>query len=56
MASLGRMIHKEIRLGDIMLSARTFLQMNILHSHYDSYILGDDVKDFNPIVIYGVMM
>ncbi|KAI3516914.1 hypothetical protein L1887_16059 [Cichorium endivia] len=47
-ASLGRTVHKESKLGDITLPAGTLLQLNILLLHYDSEIWGDDVKEFNP--------
>ncbi|CAI9296516.1 unnamed protein product [Lactuca saligna] len=45
---LGRIIHKETKLGDIMLPAGTLLHINVLLLHYDYEIWGDDVKEFNP--------
>ncbi|KAJ9554023.1 hypothetical protein OSB04_018068 [Centaurea solstitialis] len=47
-AVIGRVVHKETRLGNIMLPAGTFLQMNTILLHYDRDIWGDDVKEFNP--------
>ena len=46
--SLGRVIHKETKLGDITLPAGTLLQLNTMLLHYDRDIWGDDVKVFNP--------
>ncbi|XP_024990055.1 cytochrome P450 CYP72A219-like [Cynara cardunculus var. scolymus] len=45
---LGRVVHKETKLGNIMLPAGTFLQMNIILLHHDRDIWGDDAKEFNP--------
>ncbi|KAI3516913.1 hypothetical protein L1887_16058 [Cichorium endivia] len=46
--SLGRVVHKETKLGDITLPAGTLLQMNTMLLQYDRDIWGDDVKEFKP--------
>lgn len=46
--SLGRVVHKQTKLGDIMLPAGTLLQINTMLLHYDQDLWGDDVKEFNP--------
>ncbi|KAI3516911.1 hypothetical protein L1887_16055 [Cichorium endivia] len=45
---LGRMVHKETKLGDIMLPAGTLFHSSIIHLHNDHHIWGNDVKEFNP--------
>ncbi|KVH95833.1 cytochrome P450 [Cynara cardunculus var. scolymus] len=46
--ALSRMIHKETKLGNLILPAKTIIQMHTMLSHYDHEIWGDDVKEFNP--------
>nr|XP_043612714.1 cytochrome P450 CYP72A219-like [Erigeron canadensis] len=47
-AALGRMVHKETKLGNITLPAGTHIQLNTLLLHHDRDLWGDDVKEFNP--------
>ncbi|KAI7741747.1 hypothetical protein M8C21_000591, partial [Ambrosia artemisiifolia] len=45
---LGRMIHEETKIGNLILpsGSQVWLHMNLLH--YDVDIWGDDVNEFNP--------
>ncbi|KAI3516930.1 hypothetical protein L1887_16084 [Cichorium endivia] len=45
---LGRMIHEETKLRDIILPAGTILQLQIMLLHHDRDIWGDDVNEFKP--------
>ncbi|XP_023758186.1 cytochrome P450 CYP72A219 [Lactuca sativa] len=46
--SLGRMVHKETKLGDITVPSGTLLHVSTILLHHDRDIWGDDVKEFNP--------
>ncbi|XP_071703144.1 cytochrome P450 CYP72A219-like [Rutidosis leptorrhynchoides] len=46
--SLGRVVHKQTKLGDLMLPAGTLLQINTMLLHYDRDLWGDDVNEFDP--------
>ncbi|XP_071701930.1 cytochrome P450 CYP72A219-like [Rutidosis leptorrhynchoides] len=47
-AAMSRMVHKETKLGNIMLPAGTLIQLHTMLSHHDPNMWGDDVKHFNP--------
>ncbi|KAI3728624.1 hypothetical protein L6452_17263 [Arctium lappa] len=46
--AMSRMIHKETKLGNLTLPAKTIIQLHTMLSHYDCEIWGDNVKEFNP--------
>nr|XP_043616092.1 cytochrome P450 CYP72A219-like [Erigeron canadensis] len=46
--NIERKVHKETKLGDIMLAPGTLLKLNILLLHHDREIWGNDVKEFKP--------
>lgn len=46
--ALGRMIHKETKLGGITLPSGTFIQLQTMILHHDHDIWGDDVNEFKP--------
>ncbi|KAL4575541.1 hypothetical protein LXL04_022388 [Taraxacum kok-saghyz] len=45
---LGRMIHEDVKLGNLTLPAGTCIQVNTLLLQSDHDIWGDDAKEFNP--------
>ncbi|CAH1431097.1 unnamed protein product [Lactuca virosa] len=45
---LGRMIHEEMKLGNMTLPAGTYIQVNTLLLHTDHDIWGEDAKEFKP--------
>ncbi|XP_023758187.1 cytochrome P450 CYP72A219 isoform X1 [Lactuca sativa] len=45
---LGRMIHEEMKLGNMTLPAGTYIQVNTLLLHTDLDIWGEDAKEFKP--------
>ncbi|KAJ9550478.1 hypothetical protein OSB04_014523 [Centaurea solstitialis] len=46
--ALRRMIHKDTKLGNLILQAKTLIQLNILLLHHNHDIWGDDAHMFNP--------
>ncbi|KAJ0492779.1 putative 11-oxo-beta-amyrin 30-oxidase [Helianthus annuus] len=47
-AALGRMIHEDTKLGNIILQAGTHIQLNTILLHHDHDLWGDDAKEFKP--------
>ncbi|XP_071703794.1 cytochrome P450 CYP72A219-like [Rutidosis leptorrhynchoides] len=46
--AMSRMVHKETKLGNVMLPAGTLIQLHTMLSHHDPVVWGADVKEFNP--------
>ncbi|KAL8224264.1 hypothetical protein R6Q57_019739 [Mikania cordata] len=47
-AALGRMIHEETKLGNLVLPAGTHIQLNTILLHHDRDLWGHDVNEFKP--------
>ncbi|KAJ9553907.1 hypothetical protein OSB04_017952 [Centaurea solstitialis] len=45
---LGRMVHEETKLKNLVLPAGCFLQLQMMLMHHDRDIWGDDVHEFKP--------
>ncbi|XP_076912190.1 cytochrome P450 CYP72A219-like [Bidens hawaiensis] len=48
LTALERMIHEEIKIGNLTLPSGSQLMLHMLLLHHDPDIWGDDVKEFNP--------
>ncbi|KAI3734315.1 hypothetical protein L6452_13781 [Arctium lappa] len=46
--TLGRMVHEDTKLGNIILPAGCHLHLHMLFMHHDEEIWGDDAKEFKP--------
>ncbi|KAK9052588.1 hypothetical protein SSX86_029217 [Deinandra increscens subsp. villosa] len=46
--ALGRMIHEEVKIGNLTIPPGSFLTLHLMLLHHDADIWGDDVDEFNP--------
>ncbi|KAK1438009.1 hypothetical protein QVD17_03810 [Tagetes erecta] len=46
--ALGRTVHEETKIGNIILPSGSLIMLHLMLLHYDADIWGDDVNEFNP--------
>ncbi|KAL8201475.1 hypothetical protein R6Q57_012814 [Mikania cordata] len=47
-AALGRMIHEETKIENLILPSGSHLMLHLMLLHYDANLWGDDANEFNP--------